>query len=366
VKVLVTGGAGYIGSTVCSALEQRSLQPVIVDSLIQGRPEFVEGRVFYQGDIADPQLIRQIMADHPDIQAVIHLAALIVVPESVADPLRYYTANVVKAISLFSTLTECGLKRFIFSSSASIYDTDGDLAESSENVIYRPGLDAGRRAAVGVTEESPIKPASPYARTKSMVEQVLEDHCQASGVCGLALRYFNPIGADPKMRSGPYIHNPSHVLGRMLESARGRSGVFLVTGTDYPTRDGTGLRDYIHVWDLALAHVAAVEQFDPIFSDPVQSSQETSYLAINLGSGEGVTVRELMSAFEAASGLPLPTRDAARRPGDSAGAYAVIERARRLLNWSPTLTTEQAIRHALQWDEIRTSRFADVELERQS
>ncbi|MBB5297033.1 UDP-glucose 4-epimerase GalE [Deinococcus metallilatus] len=329
-KVLVTGGAGYIGSTVCSALKDAGHVPVILDSLITGQRAFVKDRIFYHGDIADEVLLRRIFAEHPDIGAVIHFAALIVVPESVAVPLRYYQENVSKSIILFQTLLDHDVERVIFSSSASIYDTT---------------------SATCVSEESSLLPASPYARTKLMMEMILEDVCRASNLRGIALRYFNPIGADPQFRSGPYRHDPSHVLGRMLETARGRSGPFQVTGVDYPTRDGTGLRDYIHVWDLALAHVQAVEQFDRVFERAQARGMKGHYLALNVGSGNGVTVRELIGAFEHASGLKLPHQDAARRPGDSPGAYAVIERARELLGWEPRSSTETAIRSALEWDE---------------
>jgi len=242
-KVLVTGGAGYIGSTTCSALIEAGHTPVILDSLVNGRIEFTKGRIFYHGDIADTELVRQIFADHPDIEACIHFAALIVVPESVAEPYKYYHENVVKSLELFKTLDELGCHRLIFSSSASIYGNS-----ATDNYM--------------VTEECPKDPSSPYARTKVMMEMVMEDMCRATSLKGIALRYFNPIGADPAMRTGAYDPNPTHVLGAMVNVALGKKEVFSLTGVNWPTRDGSGIRDYIHVWDLARAHVCAVEKFD--------------------------------------------------------------------------------------------------------
>ena len=199
-KVLVTGGAGYIGSTICSALLDAGHTPVILDSLITGRIEFTTNRIFYQGDIADSQLIRRIFAEHPDIFATIHCAALIVVPESVAHPFEYYRENVSKSLEFFNLLQQLGYGRVVFSSSASIYD-------------MVPGY--------MVTESAPLKASSPYARTKYMMEMILKDFCTAYGMQGIALRYFNPIGADPQMRTGIHIEKPSHVLGKLVDTALG-------------------------------------------------------------------------------------------------------------------------------------------------
>lgn len=325
-KVLVTGGAGYIGSTVCSALEDRGHTPVVLDSLVQGRREFTRGRTFYQGDIRDAGLLSRVLDEHPDIGAAIHLAALIVVPESLEEPASYYSANVCGALTLFDTLIRRGVGRLIFSSSASVYASGDTLS---------------------VSEDSPLGPLSPYARTKAMTEAILADLCRApdSGARAIALRYFNPIGADPQLRSGPYLARGSHVLGRIMTAAA-EGEPFSITGTDYPTRDGTGLRDYIHIWDLAQSHVRAVEGFNGAFA---RAPTSDPFLPINVGTGSGVTVRELVAAFEEASGRPLPHGEAPRRPGDSAGAAADITRARELLGWAPQHTTLEAIRDALRW-----------------
>lgn len=340
-KVLVTGGAGYIGSTTCSALEDAGHTPIVLDSLVSGPQEFTRGRVFYQGDVADQGLVRRIFAEHPDIEATLHFAARIVVPESVEHPALYYRENVMGSLTLFETLAELGQRRVIFSSSASVYDSPQDFQ---------------------VNENSPLKPLSPYARSKRMTEEMLEDLCvaaeqQGRGLRGIALRYFNPIGADPQMRSGPYVADPSHLLGRLVSAARG-GGEFSITGTDYPTRDGSGLRDYIHVWDLAQAHVAALEHFEQAFeranaertsTERVEAGPPVPFLIINVGTGNGVTVRELVEAFQQVSPQPLAVREAPRRPGDSAGAYADIGRARRWLDWAPQCSTSEGLSSALNW-----------------
>ena len=330
-KVLVTGGAGYIGSTICSALVDNGHTPIILDSLITGRAEFTRKHVFYQGDIADREILRRIFQEHPDIFATIHCAALIVVPESVEKPYEYYRENVGKSLELFHSLKDLGYGRVVFSSSASIYD-----------VV--PGY--------MVTEEAPLRPSSPYARTKYMMEMILRDFSIAyEGMYGIALRYFNPIGADPQMRSGIHIKNPSHVLGKLVDVALGKLLAFEITGVDWPTRDGTGIRDYIHVWDLAMAHVQAVEQFDQIYER--SETPAARYVVINLGTGRGVTVRELVTAFEKVYGQSIQKVEKPPRPGDVAGAYANADTARRLIGWEAQLPIENGIADALRWGEVR-------------
>jgi len=329
-KVLVTGGAGYIGSTICSALLDYGHTPIILDSLVTGQEVFTRNRIFYHGDIADQDLVKQIFKDHPDIFATIHCAALIVVPESVSKPYEYYHENVVKSMDFFYLLADLGYPHLVFSSSAAIYD-----------VV--PGF--------MVTEASPLSPNSPYSRTKYMMEMVLKDFCHAYGLQGIALRYFNPIGADPLMRTGLHIKDPSHILGRLVAVARGEAEKFHITGTDWPTRDGTGIRDYIHVWDLALAHIKAVERFDAVIA--TDASPEMPYSVINLGTGRGVTVREMISAFERVFGQKIPKTDMPPRPGDVAGAYANADKALELLDWKAEKSIETGIADALKWGDLR-------------
>lgn len=326
-KVLVTGGAGYIGSTTAKALEEAGHTPVILDSLLTGPLVFVKDRIFYEGDIADRELLRRVFDEHPDIEATIHMAARIVVPESVELPYEYYRDNVAKSLELFDELNALGQTRVLFSSSASLYATKDDFE---------------------VTEQDPLAPQSPYARTKLMMEQVLQDMAVATGLRAVILRYFNPIGSDPDLESGIYAREPSHVLGQLVMAARGQKDAFTITGVDHPTRDGTGIRDYVHVWDLAKAHVRAIEKFD----DVVAGAGEPSVI-INVGTGEGVTVRELVAAFQNVFGQEVPVREAPPRPGDAVGAFANVDRSRALLDWRTELSLEDAIASALAWGEKR-------------
>ena len=275
-------------------------------------------------------MVRKIFSDHPDIDATIHCAALIVVPESVAKPYEYYRENVVKSMEFFKLLAELGRNRVVFSSSAALYD-----------VV--PGF--------MVTEESPLRPLSPYSRTKYMMEMVLKDFCSAYGMNAIALRYFNPIGADPKMRTGLHIRYPSHLIGKLVEVALGREPVFNLTGVDWPTRDGSGIRDYIHVWDLAQAHIKAVERFDSVIAQGRE--EDAPYTVINLGTGTGITVKEFVRAFEDVYGQKLPVSVQPPRPGDVAGAYANADKAARLLGWKADIPIEQGISDALKWGKVR-------------
>ncbi len=279
-KVLVTGGAGYIGSITAKALEEAGHTPVVLDSLFSGPQVFVRDRIFYEGDIADRALLRRIKDEHPDLEATIHMAARIIVPESVAKPFEYYRDNVAKSLELFDELTALGLHRVLFSSSASLYAT-------------KDGFE--------VLESDPLAPSSPYARTKYMMETVLTDLAAATDLRAIILRYFNPIGSDPDLESGIYAKEPSHVLGQLVMAARGLKDQFTITGVEHPTRDGTGIRDYVHVWDLARAHVRAVEKFDEVLA-----AVDATSTIINVGTGEGVTVRELVASFERVFGSVGP------------------------------------------------------------
>lgn len=322
-KVLVTGGAGYIGSTTAKALEEAGHTPVILDSLLTGPLVFVRDRIFYEGDIADRALVRRVFDEHPDIEATIHMAARIVVPESVEKPYDYYRDNVAKSLELFDELTALGRNRVLFSSSASLYAMKDDFE---------------------VTEEDALDPPSPYARTKRMMEQILQDMSVATDLRAIILRYFNPIGSDPDLESGIYAKEPSHVLGQLVMAARGQKDAFTITGIEHPTRDGTGIRDYIHVWDLAKAHVRAIERFDEVIA-----AAGTPSVVINVGTGDGVTVRELVKAFENVFGHEVPTREAPPRPGDAVGAFANVDRSAELLDWRTELSIEDAIASALAW-----------------
>jgi len=320
VKVLIAGGAGFIGSTVASCLLDSGHQPVILDNLATGRREFCAGRPFYRGDIADLAELDRIFDDHPDIVAVVHCAALIVVPESVQRPIHYYRENVCKTLEFVDHLIGKGVSRFLFSSSASVYEPGADFS---------------------VDENSAMNALSPYARTKLVVEQMLADISASLPLRALSLRYFNPIGADPKMRTGLQVPVPTHALGNLVAAYQaGRP--FPVTGLDYPTRDGSGLRDYVHVWDLAEAHRRALEIFDSLFE-----AERSRFMVINLGTGTGTTVLEFVDAFNRVVDTPVAIEAALRRPGDTAGAYTRSTRAADLLGWRAEHTLEEGIRDSL-------------------
>jgi UDP-glucose 4-epimerase len=326
-KVIVTGGAGYIGSTICSSLLDAGHTPIIWDSLVTGNAAFTKDRIFYRGDIASAATLEQICTDHPDAETVIHCAARIIVPESTAEPALYYRENVTKSLELFDNLRHRGITKIVFSSSASVY------AESS---------------TFTVNEEHARAPQSPYARTKAMMEDLLIDFAKAYSFQSIILRYFNPIGADTAFRSGPFVPNPTHLLGRLVAASHGGEP-FNITGTDWPTRDGTGLRDYIHVQDLADAHIAAVERFQTILD-----ARQQPWTIINLGTGSGTTVREFVTAFEKVLGRSLGVSSVGPRPGDNAGCCTITDRAQSLLKWQPKLSLVEGIQSALQWAEKQT------------
>lgn len=329
-KVLVTGGAGYVGSTVCAALIDKGYTPIILDSLITGRIEFTHNRIFYKGDIADKQLLKEILSEHPDIEFVVHCAALIVVTDSMEKPYEYYKENVAKSLELFKNLNDLGCKKIIFSSSASVYDDTEEFR---------------------VTERSDLKPRSAYARTKYMMEMILRDFCDAYDMKAIALRYFNIIGADPKMRSGVHVQFPTHVVGKLVDVALGKEPIFKINGLDYNTRDGSSIRDYIHVWDLAMAHIKAIENFYDAFQRA--DIGEKSFLVINLGTGAGVTVKELVNSFEKVYGKTINKIEIGPRTGDVVGAYTNSDKALKILGWKAEKNLEEGIEHALKWGEIR-------------
>ncbi|WP_026415825.1 UDP-glucose 4-epimerase GalE [Actinomadura oligospora] len=330
-KVLITGGAGFIGSTIASAFAERGVTPVVLDSLVTGRPEFTEGKIFYQGDIGDGALVDRIFAEHPDITAAVHCAALIVVPDSMADPARYYRVNLTRTLDFADHLRRNRCDRMVFASTAGMYRPSEDLS---------------------VTEASELDPQNPYTRSKAMAETALRDMAAAYGLRVVSLRYLNPIGADPRLRTGLQSSKPTHALGKMIESYE--SGVaFRITGVDWPTRDGTAIRDYIHVWDIARAFVAAVDRFDAIVPPARAADAPPAYQVVNLGTGDGTTVRELVDAFREVVGDDFEVEEAPARPGDVVGAFVDPAKAWEVLRWKPEFTIGDAIRHSLQWAERR-------------
>jgi UDP-glucose 4-epimerase len=311
-KVLVTGGAGYIGSTVVSALRDAGDEPFVLDDLSRGSAEFLRHVPHLVGDIADRTVLDMIFTRHPDIEIAIHCAARTVVTESLTQPLTYYRENVAKTVELVDALIERGCSRVVFSSSAAVYgNADTDV----------------------VDEDAPLRPLSPYGRTKVMVEQLLADVCASSELSALSLRYFNPVGCDPKHRSWPYDPAPTHALGSLMRAWSAREP-FFIHGRDYPTADGTPVRDFVHVWDVALAHVAAAHNWTP---------SATGYDVVNVGSGRATSVQQLADTFNRRVDRPVPIEYDARRPGDTAGCCTSTDKAARLLGWHPERTVDDAI-----------------------
>lgn len=315
--ILVTGGTGYIGSHAVVALSAAGYYPVIVDNLSNSKAAVLERLAvitghrppFYKTDLRDRAALDGIFQKHP-VAAVIHFAGLKAVGESIAEPLRYYENNIASTLSLCSGMAARGVKRLIFSSSATVY---------------------GNPPTVPIGEDFPLAPTNPYGRTKLMIEQILQDLYIADPDWQIALlRYFNPVGAHESGMIGEDPQgSPNNLMPYISQVAVGRRERLNIFGNDYPTPDGTGVRDYIHVMDLAEGHVAALKNMEKFPSlRPAPAPQ-----IINLGTGQGCSVLELLQAFEKVSGKTIPYRITDRRPGDIATCYADPSLAARLLGW---------------------------------
>jgi UDP-glucose 4-epimerase len=320
--VLVTGGGGYIGSHMVWALLDAGEQVVVVDRLSTGfRWAIAPEARFYEGDIADTVLMRRIFSEN-EIDSIIHFAGSIVVPESVADPLGYYENNTVKSRSLIASAVEAGIPYFVFSSTAAVYGTPE---------VLEP-----------VTESVPLKPESPYGSSKLMTEIMLRDTANAHHFTYTALRYFNVAGADPKGRSGQSSAVATHLIKVACATALGKRQSMSVFGTDYPTPDGTCVRDYIHVWDLVQAHLKALQRM----------RAGGGSLAANCGYGHGFSVLEVLDAVRKVHGADFPVTFAERRAGDPAMIVANPALARQELGWVPEYDDLNGIiRSALDWEQ---------------
>ncbi len=319
-SVLVTGGAGYIGSHAAHALVARGEDVVVLDNLSTGDRSFVPASArFVEGDVGNAAILRRVFREY-SIDSVMHFAASIVVPESVEHPLEYYDNNVVSSRALIASCVEHGVERFIFSSTAAVY---------------------GAPPANPVNESAPTSPVNPYGRSKLMVEWMLQDAAVAHGLRYVALRYFNVAGTDASGRGSQTSKQVGHLVKRAAQVALGRVDHLDIFGTDYPTRDGTPVRDYIHVNDLVDAHILAL--------DNLRNGGPAAIY--NCGYGLGASVLEVIAAFERVTGKPLKVRRAPRRAGDPPEVVADSARLRTVHGWTPRFDSLETIaRSALEWE----------------
>ena len=316
--ILVTGGAGYIGAHACKALAKAGYEPVAYDNLVYGHREAVRWGPLIEGDLADRMLLAETIQRHK-VAAVMHFAAYAYVGESVEKPEKYFQNNVVNSFGLLETMLATGVKTIVFSSTCATY---------------------GLPETMPIREDTPQHPVNPYGETKLMIERALYWHGVAHGLRNIALRYFNAAGADPAGEIGE-AHDPeTHLIPLILDAAAGRRAQIDVYGTDYPTPDGTAIRDYIHVQDLAEAHVLALRYLE----------NGGASTALNLGTGEGHSVRDTIAAARRITGRAIPSRDTARRAGDPPVLVADASRARQVLGWVPALASlDRIIESAWAW-----------------
>ncbi len=317
-SVFVTGGAGYIGSHTVRALLRRGCEVTVFDNLSSGRREFVGEARLLVGDLRDKEALRAALAERP-YAAALHFASLIQVGESYDNPRKYYEHNLVSSLNLLGALLDAGVPALIFSSSAAVY---------------------GRPESIPIREDHPLRPANPYGRSKAMVEELCEDYERAHGLRSMRLRYFNAAGADPEGGLGE-CHDPeTHLIPNIFQTALGRRPALEVFGTDFPTPDGTAVRDYIHVVDLAEAHALALERL----LDGAPGA------AVNLGANRGYSVREVLDRAAKVAGRPVPCLEKPRRLGDVPVLLASAEEAGRLLGWKPRLSDlDDILRSAWTW-----------------
>jgi len=327
--VLVTGGAGYIGSHAVLALLDAGWPVTVIDNLVTGFEWAVpEGATFARGDIADQALVARLISEQ-GIRAIIHFAGSVVVPESVEDPLKYYDNNTARSRSLIESAVKGGVSHFIFSSTAATY---------------------GIPERVPVSEDSGNRPINPYGWSKLMTERMLADTAFAHAINFCALRYFNVAGADPKGRSGQSTQGATHLIKVAVEAATGKRSHVSVYGSDYDTPDGTGVRDYIHVSDLADAHVHALEK---LIADPRSSH------IMNCGYGRGFSVLEVLDSVDRVTNLRIDRRMEGRRAGDPDSLVADNERILATLPWRPKLDDlDTIVAHALAWERALAERGA--------
>jgi UDP-glucose 4-epimerase len=323
ISVLVTGGAGYIGSHVLLALVDAGLRPVVIDDLSTGsRDAIPSGVPFFLGNASEGSLIERAVTEH-GVSAVLHFAGSIIVPESFQDPLGYYYNNTVVSHALIRACLNFNVRNIVFSSTAAVY---------------------GEPKSLPVGEEAAVHPHSPYGQSKLMTEQIIRDTAHAQDLRYVILRYFNVAGADPQGRAGLRTRNATHLIKMACDVALGREKTLKIYGSDYSTPDGTGIRDYIHVSDLADAHVRAVRHL----------AEGRPSCTLNCGYGHGYSVREVVAAFERVTGKPLRAELLGRREGDAAAVIASADLLRRTLGWVPRYDDlETIVRTSLEWERRR-------------
>ncbi len=323
--ILVTGGAGYIGSVAVEDLQKRGENPVVLDNLVYGHRQAIDEKIpFYEGNIGDKNLVEKIIREH-EITACMHFSAFAYVGESVEKPEKYYENNFVQTLHLLNVLIENNVKKFIFSSTCATY---------------------GEPQKVPIDENHPQAPVNPYGMTKFMVEKVLQDYDHAYGLKYVALRYFNACGASGKCGED---HDPeTHLIPLILFTAQGKREFISIFGNDYPTPDGTAIRDYIHISDLSQAHLLAL--------DYLNKGNESQF--INLGNGTGFSVLEVIEAARKITGKPIESRISPRRAGDPSRLIADAKKAREVLNWNPKFPDiESIIESAWKWHEANPSGY---------
>ena len=338
-KILVTGGLGFIGSHTVVALQKKDYDVIIIDNLSNSSLKVIEGITnitsatpdFHKLDLRDKLDVNEFFKSHQDISGVIHFAASKAVGESVENPLLYYENNLAALTYLLQNIIKLPQKNIIFSSSCTVY---------------------GEAEQLPISEDASIKPAiSPYGNTKQIGEEIILDTCKAfSKLKAISLRYFNPIGAHPSAEIGELpLGTPQNLVPYITQTAIGRRDHLSVFGDDYPTTDGTCIRDYIHVMDLAEAHVVALERL-------MSSKTDTNFEVFNLGTGIGSSVLEVVNAFESASGEKLNYSIVDRRAGDVVAAYANTEKANKILGWKAKRSLEQALKDAWTWEKSLTEK----------
>lgn len=331
-KILVTGGAGYIGGFTVAALKKAGFVPIVFDSLETGHKEAVPKTKLYQGNLLKDFTLLKSVFQKEKPSAVIHFAAYIAMGESVVDPQKYFYNNVVGTLNLLKVMLEENVKKIVFSSSAGVY---------------------GETKEMPISEEAPKNPTNPYGETKLMVEKVLSSYAEAYSLDAIALRYFNAAGAALDGSMGQDYVSPTHLITRACEAALGKRK-FEIFGNDYPTPDGTAIRDYIHVLDLAEAHVAALK---------LMEKNKTGFRVFNVGTGRGYSVMEVVKAVKEVSGIDFASPIGPRRPGDAPETVAKVDKIKKVLGWEPKYSDlETIIKTAWNWHKTHPNGYQNTEV----